>query len=55
MPGDGIIELRHIRSLIEAAGYTGHCDVEVLSSQNWWKRDPAEVLRICIERHQTVV
>jgi sugar phosphate isomerase/epimerase len=55
MPGDGIIDLRGIRSLVEAAGYAGHCDVEVLSSQNWWKRDPADVLRICIERHQTVV
>jgi sugar phosphate isomerase/epimerase len=54
MPGDGIIDLRHIRSLVEAAGYAGHCDVEVLS-QNWWQRDPAEVLRICIDRHQTVV
>jgi sugar phosphate isomerase/epimerase len=55
MPGDGIIDLRGIRSLVEAAGYAGQCDVEVLSSQNWWKRDPAEVLGICIERHQTVV
>ena len=55
MPGDGIIDLRRIRELVEAAGYSGHCDVEVLSAQNWWKRDPAEVLRICIERHQTVV
>ena len=54
MPGDGIIDLRHIRSLVEAAGYADHCDVEVLS-QNWWQRDPAEVLRICIDRHQTVV
>lgn len=54
MPGDGIIDLRHIRSLVEAAGYAGHSDVEVLS-QNWWQRDPAEVLRICIDRHQTVV
>ena len=28
---------------------------EILSANNWWKRDPDEVLRICIERHQTVV
>ncbi|MET0537114.1 MAG: sugar phosphate isomerase/epimerase family protein [Xanthobacteraceae bacterium] len=55
MPGDGIIDLRRIRALIEAAGYAGHCDVEVLSAENWWKRDPAEVLRTCIERHQSVV
>ena len=39
----------------EAAGYRGHCEVEILSANNWWKRDPDEVLRVCIERHQTVV
>ena len=55
MPGDGIIELRRLRAMVEEAGYAGHCDVEIFSAQNWWKRDPAEVLRICIERHQTVV
>jgi sugar phosphate isomerase/epimerase len=55
MPGDGIIDLRRIRALVETAGYAGHCDVEVLSAENWWKRDPAEVLRICIERHETSV
>jgi sugar phosphate isomerase/epimerase len=55
MPGDGVIDLRRIRAMVEAAGYTGHCDVEIFSTQNWWKRDPDEVLRICRERHQTVV
>jgi sugar phosphate isomerase/epimerase len=55
MMGDGVIDLRAIRAMVEAAGYRGHCEVEILSANNWWKRDPAEVLRICIERHQTVV
>ena len=55
MPGDGVIALRAIRALVEATGYAGHCDVEIFSAQDWWKRDPAEVLRICLERHQTVV
>src|SRR3954447_20068291 len=55
MPGDGIIELRRLRAMVEDAGYRGHCDVEIFSAQNWWKRDPDEVLRICMERHQTVV
>ena len=40
---------------VEAAGYTGHCEVEILSANNWWKRDPDEVLRVCIERHQKFV
>jgi len=55
MMGDGVIDLRAIRALVERAGYRGHCEVEILSANNWWKRDPADVLRVCIERHQTVV
>ena len=55
MMGDGVIDLRAVRAMVEAAGYAGHCEVEILSAENWWKRDPDEVLRVCIERHQTVV
>jgi sugar phosphate isomerase/epimerase len=55
MMGDGVIDLRAIRAMVERAGYRGHCEVEILSAAKWWKRDPDEVLRICIERHQTVV
>jgi sugar phosphate isomerase/epimerase len=55
MMGDGVIDLRAIRAMVEAAGYTGHCEVEILSAGNWWKRDADEVLRTCIERHQSVV
>jgi len=55
MMGDGVIDLRAVRAMVEAAGYRGHCEVEILSAGNWWKRDPDEVLRICIERHQNVV
>jgi len=55
MPGDGVIDLKAIRAMVEATGYSGQIDVEIFSVNNWWKRDPAEVLRTCIERHQTVV
>jgi sugar phosphate isomerase/epimerase len=55
MPGDGVIDLPGIRKMVEATGYDGHIDVEIFSAQNWWKREPNEVLRICLERHQTVV
>ena len=55
MPGDGVIDLRGIRRMVEAAGYAGHCDVEIFSAQDWWKREPSEVLRVCLQRHQTVV
>lgn len=55
MPGDGVIDLRGIRRMVEATGYAGLIDVEIFSAQHWWKREPSEVLRVCLERHQTVV
>ena len=55
MPGDGVIDLKGIRAMVEATGYAGHIDVEIFSTLDWWKRDPDEVLRICKERHRTVV
>jgi sugar phosphate isomerase/epimerase len=55
MMGDGVIDLRAVRRMVETTGYRGHCEVEIFSAANWWTRDPAEVLRVCIERHQTVV
>jgi sugar phosphate isomerase/epimerase len=55
MMGDGIIELKKIRAWVEKAGYDGCCEVEIFSSYNWWKKDPDQVLKTCIERHQSVV
>lgn len=55
MMGDGIIDIKKIRNWVEAAGFEGQCEVEIFSSEDWWKRDPDEVLQTCIERHRTVV
>jgi sugar phosphate isomerase/epimerase len=55
MMGDGVADVRGFRALAEAAGYTGLYEVEIFSAGNWWRRDPHEVLRVCIERHRTVV
>lgn len=44
MMGDGVADLRAIRRAVEAGGYSGFCEVEVFSAQNWWKRPPEEVL-----------
>ena len=55
MMGDGIIDIRKIRNWVEIAGFKGQCEVEIFSAENWWKKDPDEVLRTCIERHQSVV
>jgi sugar phosphate isomerase/epimerase len=51
MMGDGLIDLRGIRRMIEAAGFKGPQEVEIFSSENWWKRPGDEVLRTCIERY----
>ena len=37
---------------MEAAGYRGMHEVEIFSADNWWKRDPDEVLAICKARHR---
>lgn len=53
MMGEGVIDIPLIRSWMEHAGYRGFHEVEIMSSRNWWRRDPVEVLAICRERHQT--
>jgi sugar phosphate isomerase/epimerase len=55
MMGDGIIDIRGIRGMVEDAGYNAPVDVEIFSAENWWKRDPDEVLRVCTERFRKVV
>ena len=54
MMGDGVADLKGLRRAIEAAGYAGYCEVEIFSANNWWKRDPNELLDICVERFRTV-
>jgi sugar phosphate isomerase/epimerase len=55
MMGDGIIDIRKIRNWVETAGFDGQCEVEIFSAENWWKRDPDDVLLTCIERYQYAV
>ncbi len=52
MMGDGVIDLPLIRSWMEAGGYRGFHEVEIFSANNWWKRDPDEVLGTCRLRHR---
>jgi len=54
MMGDGVIDLPRIRQAVTQAGYRGLNEVEIFSAETWWKRDPDEVLRVCVERHQSV-
>lgn len=54
MPGDGVVDIRGIRAMVEAAGYNGFCEVEILSKR-WWEEDPDTVLETLVERHRNVV
>ncbi len=55
MMGDGVIDLKHLRGLVEAEGYAGYSEVEIFSARNWWLRDGGDVLDTCIERHRRCV
>ena len=54
MMGDGVADLKDIRQAVEAAGYAGPCEVEIFSEKDWWKRDPADVLDIIVDRFRKV-
>lgn len=54
MMGDGVIDLRGLRAMVEAAGYRGLHECEIFSSRDWWQRDPDEVLAVMKARHASV-
>ena len=54
MMGDGVVDLKGLRRMVEAAGFHGYQEVEIFSAEDWWKRDPDEVIRTCIERYNAV-
>jgi sugar phosphate isomerase/epimerase len=54
MMGDGVIDIRAIRAMVEKAGYRGLIEVEIFSAANWWKRPIEETLKMCKERLATV-
>jgi sugar phosphate isomerase/epimerase len=51
MMGDGVIDLPRLRGWVEGTGYTGFHEVEIFS-EDWWRKDPDEVLRVCKDRHR---
>jgi sugar phosphate isomerase/epimerase len=54
MMGDGVVDLKAFRRMIEAAGFHGPQEVEIFSAEDWWKRDGDEVLKTCIARYNGV-
>ena len=54
MMGDGVIDIPHIRNLVEAAGYEGLVEVEIFSEANWWRKEASVTLATCADRLQTL-
>ncbi|TNB48753.1 sugar phosphate isomerase/epimerase [Martelella lutilitoris] len=50
MMGDGVIDIPDLRQAVEAEGFAGLNEVEIFSAENWWKRDPDDVLETIIAR-----
>jgi sugar phosphate isomerase/epimerase len=53
MMGDGVINIPRLRAAVEAEGFAGACEVELLS-EDWWSRPIDKVLSTVIERYRTV-
>ncbi|MEX0854010.1 MAG: sugar phosphate isomerase/epimerase family protein [Bauldia sp.] len=53
MMGDGVIEIAKLRAAVEAEGYAGACEVEVLSAA-WAARPLDAFLATAIQRYRTV-
>ena len=53
-PGDGILDLGQMISILEEAGYAGVISLE-LFNPNYWEQDPTEIARIGLEKMQTVL
>lgn len=55
MMGDGVIDLKALRSMTEYAGYKDLVETEIFSSENWWKKPMDETLCVIKERIKTSV
>jgi sugar phosphate isomerase/epimerase len=54
MMGDGVIDIKSVRNVVEAQGFAGYSEIEIFSN-DWWAKPMDEVLQICIARHRSVV
>ncbi|MCC8940198.1 sugar phosphate isomerase/epimerase [Bradyrhizobium sp. Arg68] len=54
MMGDGVIDIKSVRSAVEAQGFAGYSEIEIFSN-DWWDKPMDEVLRTCIARHRAAV
>ena len=51
MMGDGVIDLKALRAMVETQGYRGLHECEIFSN-HWWQQDPDLVMRTIKDRHQ---
>jgi sugar phosphate isomerase/epimerase len=54
MMGDGVVDIPGIRAAVEAQGFDGYVEVELLSNR-WWSLPIDEVIETCIARLKTAV
>jgi sugar phosphate isomerase/epimerase len=54
MMGDGVIDIPHLRKAVEAEGFGGYVEVELLSN-DWWGRPIDETIGTVIRRFRTAV
>src|SRR3978361_2263766 len=54
MMGDGVIDIRSIRSAVEAQGFAGYSEIEIFSN-DWWEKPMEGGWRTCIARPRAAV
>ena len=54
MMGDGVIDIKSVRAAVEAQGFAGYSEIEIISN-DWWGKPMDEVLKTVIARYRTVV
>ena len=54
MMGDRVIDIKRLRSAVEAKGFEGYSEIEIFSN-DWWEKPMDEVLRACVARHRSAV
>lgn len=55
MMGDGVIDFTRFVRAVGRAGYAGPVEVELFSANDWWTKDPADVVALCTQRLEALL
>lgn len=55
MMGEGVIDLRQLADFVWECGYRSFAEVEIFSSNNWWKRPVGETLDCVVEAYRRTI